>query len=620
MIKPKIKEAQKANRADRPHLHEVDPNAGPPLVRSALPTAPVSEDAAIPAGYDLTIRGISTQRENASGAVQTIHISPDPIVISGRFINVTDGSELSRIEWTRDQGWKSVTVPRRQIMNNRELVGLSDQGLPVHSGSAPELVRYLSAYEATNRSVIARGAISPHMGWQGHRGDHGFLVGRRLLTAGGSDAGEVDPTEMSPSSWAENHLAFHGSDAGDNQIADGLVPDGTIEEWTRTIALVAPYPKLRLALYGSLASPLLDVIGCESFVLDWCGVTSQGKTTALRAAASAWGNPEPTAPGSVLGTWNASRVYIERRAALYNGIPVLIDDSKQAKDQKFVAQTIYDLTSGQGRGRGSVAGVRRSGAWRTGVLSTGEFPLIECTQDGGTRARVITLWGSPLGEVSQETGLVVNRLSNGLSLSYGHAGPAFVQYLLANRTLWDDWRSTWREEIERYHELDPSNAVAGRLGRYLAAIHIAAIIAHDALPLPWKFADPIEPIWESVTQQTREADQARYAAMLVGGWAASNAQSFIGRHLTDSSGPRVPSGGWLGSWDSASEYRVIAFVPHRLKAFLSDQGFDADAILRTWNDRDWLETSTDRDRTTKKVSMAGEKAWCYVVLREAFDV
>ena len=167
--------------------------------------------------------------------------------------------------------------------------------------------------------------------------------------------------------------------------------------------------------------------------MDASGLTSTGKTTSLRLAASVWGQPNPAQPGSMLGSWNASPTYIERRAALFNGIPVILDDSKQARDPEFVARMIYDLASGQGKGRGTIGGLRRSDRWRTVVLTTGEQRLIDFTQDGGTRGRVITLWGPPFG--ARDTGNQVPRqsLPTALETDHGHAGPAFVAYLLQHR-------------------------------------------------------------------------------------------------------------------------------------------------------------------------------------------
>ena len=49
------------------------------------------------------------------------------------------------------------------------------------------------------------------------------------------------------------------------------------------------------------------------------------------------------------------------------------------------------------RGRGSPQGVQRTTRAHGVLLSTGEAPATSFTNDGGTRARTLCLWGSPFG-------------------------------------------------------------------------------------------------------------------------------------------------------------------------------------------------------------------------------
>src|SRR5215212_8643622 len=178
---------------------------------------------------------------------------------------------------------------------------------------------------------------------------------------------------------------------------------GDDTSWVQAVAQVADRPRALLALYASLAPPLLEIIEAPNFGIDWCGFTSLGKTTTLRVAASVWGNPDERGTNTVLHTWDATRVWVERASATLDGLPLLLDDTKRAKQRSLVAQTIYDVVQGRGRGRGSPKGLRRSGSWRTILLSTGEAPATSFTEDAGTRARILTLWGSPFGNSDEST-------------------------------------------------------------------------------------------------------------------------------------------------------------------------------------------------------------------------
>jgi hypothetical protein len=67
------------------------------------------------------------------------------------------------------------------------------------------------------------------------------------------------------------------------------------------------------------------------------------------------------------------------------------------------------------------------------------------------------------------------------------------------------------------------------------------------------------------------------------------------------------------------DWETIAFLPHKLGEILKSHGFEPDAILRTWRDREWLEVSSDHSRYQKRISMGGDKPWAVVIRRKAVD-
>jgi uncharacterized protein (DUF927 family) len=70
-----------------------------------------------------------------------------------------------------------------------------------------------------------------------------------------------------------------------------------------------------------------------------------------------------------------------------NGLPLCLDDTQTARHPDQVGQLIYDVTAGQGRGRGAIRGVQRSATWSGLLLTTGETKIAEIGADhGGTRA------------------------------------------------------------------------------------------------------------------------------------------------------------------------------------------------------------------------------------------
>jgi putative DNA primase/helicase len=254
--------------------------------------------------------------------------------------DLNDGRESVELCWSRHGQWVDHVVGREQIAATRELTSLAAYGFPANADNAHDMVRYLSAFEATNDLPVD--SVSRHLGWIGN----GFLLGSEYL-GGGRPA------------------AFRGADDGDERLADAFTCAGDFRTWREAVESIRSYPRAALGLYASLAAPVLKVLGAPGFVVDFSGSTSTGKTTVLRLAASAWGNPEPGS--GILGTWNSTRVYIERASAVLRDLPLILDDTKGVKYPNLVAQTIYDYTTGQGRGRGSKAGFGASSTWR-GVL------------------------------------------------------------------------------------------------------------------------------------------------------------------------------------------------------------------------------------------------------------
>ena len=127
-----------------------------------------------------------------------------------------------------------------------------------------------------------------------------------------------------------------------------------------------------------------------------------------------------------------------------------------------MAQTLYDPANGRGRGRGSKAGFGMQGSWHTVLISSGEQPATSFTEDGGTRSRVLTLWGSPFETVDEATGILVTRIDLAVRENYGHAGPEFVQHLLDNRADWPKYRSKHGEHKRYYAEKAKGDPGAAR--------------------------------------------------------------------------------------------------------------------------------------------------------------
>jgi putative DNA primase/helicase len=610
----KDKTGAKSLGPDRRGLHAVDPDAAPELttVKSVLPDAPVAEGVMIPEKYYLTRQAVGELIKSHDGSLERIVITRTPIFIVTRFVNLADGTECIQLAWLRDGKWKQHIVPRAVIAATRSITELANQGLPVTCKNAGNLIQYLADFEALNLMALPRAQVSHQMGWQGENGQSGFLWGRTLLQPG-RESKSVELESLPLDGDSQNLVVFQGKDAGDEQIADALRACGSFEAWARGINEMVDFPRVLVAVYGAMAAPLLHILGCPNFILDWCGRTSAGKTTTARTGGSCWGNPDERSAASVVGTWDATRVFINRSSLVLHDLPLILDDTKRSKYPRDIAKVLYDFASGRDRGRGSLGGTRRSGTWSSVMLSTGEAPATSFTTDGGTRSRVLTLWGHPFGRADETTAPLVQRLNQMVCSNYGHAGPLLVQFLLSHQSDWQKWRLKYREVVTAYQEKVGADPVAGRLCSYFGALDLTAGIAHAAMDLPWAYRDPIAALWEDLVSGAKEADVAAQALSTVIGWAKANQGSFRGRHQDG----WTPLHGWAGRWDLGSSWEYIAFVVHRLNELLRQFDFEPDAVIRGWDDRGWLLTG--KGRRQKQVRLDGEQTWMIAIRRSAIE-
>jgi putative DNA primase/helicase len=540
-------------------------------------------------------------------------IAHAPILIAARLRDIDCETESLDLRYRRSDGWHQLIVDRAVALDSRQITQLASRGFPVASTNAQNIVEYLHELEGLNFGDIPITQSTSHLGWQGKRGELGFLCGRSLVLPDGSvELPHGRGAGASPS------IVFIGSASGDDQIADSVYASGLMEGWLSAIAPIAKFPRVLLALYASFVPPLLLILGAPNLIIDLWNRTSTGKTTALRVAASVWGNPDEQAPDSFIGAWDATPVFIERAASVLTGLPLILDETKRAKDPKLVGKVLYDIAQGRGRSRGNVKGVERTGARRTALLSTGESPAISFTQDGGTRARVLEVHGNPFRRIDEETGMLVHKLNMDLKTHFGHAGPRFVEWLCEYRMLWVDIKETYRSTVADFSAMLPDDSsridlgVVHRLAQSAAAIRVASIYANFAIDnLPCcSLGDPLEAIWNEIVATTGEAAGEDRALRDVVSWAYSRQRTFSGRDKSYGQLDRS------GRWDAAPDWEFIAFYPHVLRKALVEFGYEPDAILAGWKERMWLDIGKGRG-FDKSVRIGRDNPFLIVIRREA---
>ena len=247
---------------------------------------------------------------------------------------------------------------------------------------------------------------------------------------------------------------------------------GTFEGWVDTMQPHRSRDKFRFILAASFAAPLLRILQQRIFfVYNWGG-SKGGKTAALKAALSAWGDPE-----RLMVNFNATQVALERMAGFYNDLPLGIDERQLAgQKQENLEKIVYMIASGTGRARGSKGGgLQALNTWRTVALATGEEPLSTDTTQTGVSTRVLEIYGGPFDDEKS-----ASLMHQQAPVNCGWAGPEFITRLLETdeRTITDQYEKM----VEEIYA-----AANGTSGAHIAGI--SAVALADAIIDTWIFRE-----------------------------------------------------------------------------------------------------------------------------------
>lgn len=475
-----------------------------------------------------------------------------PCWVSRRMVDADDYTETWELSWVEKGETRTAQCPRSMAQTARSIVALADQGLPVSSDTAGHLVAFLESYVARNVDLIPTVRVARRMGWFGGR----FVWG--------ADSG----VEVAKGNSGLSRIA-----AACHVKADAKAEASLHELRLRYAPLMAVYA-------ASLASPVLHLLRHPGFVVSLDGRTSSGKTTAIKLAASAWGNPDENE--GLVYMWNETAKFMQNRACELAHLPLCIDETKQWEGRPAqLSKCVYDLTKGSERGRmlsGRQAQEQRS--WRLVTFSTGEDPLAQSSESGGLRARVLSMWGSPFGGSALDDVVVCNRAT---AAHYGVDGPRWVKLL----------EERGAELIEHRADAWLSNhPVEGDVGRRLAA-HAALVAA-----VAWTAAEwlrwPLDGwqcaslAWHALLPGMVSADVDADPAQR--GW--DELQAWL-----VSLGTEMKAGSAVVGRKHDGEWQL---VPGALKRWAEDSGYLLASLLKAWGE------------TGRLIRREGERATCKV--------
>ena len=323
---------------------------------------------------------------------------------------------------------RKATVMMSELVKNQNsvLATLADQGLSLYRANAQGGNAHVAEFIRT-REVERYFQTVDSFGW--------FELGKKFIIPNAT-FGDADGQEM----------IYNGETEQAPQYSQG----GTLKQWQDTIGTNAKHSsRVAFAVCMAMASPLLRFTSEGSGGFHLVGKSSMGKSTALRAGVSVWGQVLEDS-GEMKVSWNATGNGLELAAKSHTDLPLFIDELGQGENAKVdFEQVIYMLGNGVGKRRMAkdTKGVALAN-WRLLFMSAGEYTAAQMMERlrrrdiaTGAEIRMATIDAIP---VSEELGVFesVPRGMDSKELAdtfaefgarfYGTAGVAFMERFIAD--------------------------------------------------------------------------------------------------------------------------------------------------------------------------------------------
>jgi len=411
-------------------------------------------------------------------------------------------------------------------------------------------------------------------------------------------------------------------------IEPGLSSKGTSRQWRDLIASAAAgNSRLVFALSAAFAGPLVELAGIDSGGFHLKGVSSTGKSTALKLAASVWGEPE-----RYCRAWRATTNGLEGLAVLHNDNTLILDELGQL-DSKQMGEAAYMLANGQGKNRSNVSGnARHAARWRLLFLSSGEQTLADLMMQAGQEIRLADIEadaGAGMGIFEQLHGAVnasdfVQELNENAKFYYGAVGMEWLRHIVSDQASLPEQLAASIEQFVQILSLPPD--AHGQIHRVACRFALAAaageLATHYGLT-GWNEGEAFNAAktcftaWLDGFGGTDNRERRRLLEQ-VRAFFEVHAQSRFERinargerHVNANGEQRIPNRAGF-YWDGEMGTQEYLVLPEVFKREVC-QGFDQKRAIRTLLDAGWLVPGKDGASSQKPYVSGYGQPRCYVL-------
>jgi putative DNA primase/helicase len=281
------------------------------------------------------------------------------------------------------------------------------------------------------------------------------------------------------------------SEAG---MEDTFRQRGDLDTWRATVA--APCvgnSRFVFAVSCAFAGALLLPAGVESGGFHFRSGSSQGKTSALRIAASVWGRAD------YVKRWRTTDNALEATAVQHSDGLLILDEIAQL-DAAKAGECAYMLANEQEKGRNTRGGLnRKQRTWRLLFLSSGEVSLSTHMAEAGKRVmagqevRMVDIpldAGQGMGGVEalhghSTPGALVEAMTGAAARCYGVAGRAWLEWACSHQAGLAERLSAMVDELRANMLPNGGGEQVRRVARRFALVAAAGELASAAGITGW---------------------------------------------------------------------------------------------------------------------------------------
>jgi hypothetical protein len=359
--------------------------------------------------------GVYIRSQDSEGNENEERIYHNDIYVVKRIVDLELGeSVVVRLHLPRD-GVREFTLPLTAVTSREELrKSMSMQGVAI--SKVDKLMEYITTWVNELQEKAVADKAYRQFGWIDDEAT-GFVLGNQMIL--------------------KDEVVFNPPSKSTMGMFPAFERQGTLDEWREIIDFYNK-PGFELhqfatcAGFGSILMQFIDDLACAALHL-YSKESGLGKTTAMKAAASIWGDPAEL----VINEQDTHNTKMNRSEVLHN-LPLLIDELTNA-ESKALSTLALQFTTGKQRGRlvsGGNAERLRGESWSLLALTTGNTSIIERIRmkkdnPNAEAQRILEVRVEKMftGSSSKKE---TDEFSRALGKCYGHAGPIVAQHVINN--------------------------------------------------------------------------------------------------------------------------------------------------------------------------------------------